>query len=308
MGGFAVSIIVTRLVYWVGALAGLEILPIGSSTDWASHNNCFNVEVMDAFIQSHAGFGLALLLLSLALSFAAGWGLGYFISLPAFKLKFTSFIIAMIMIEGVALNFARLFIPIMGGSQGMFIPNVLAWYPGDRTILLVVLTLFIVAVVYLSLGRMLDSPFGRAMRAAKKTGMPLDDQSEDIIRLRRRVLMFGSGLTALTGVLISYYYSYVIGTNFPRSTWTYWPWMALIIGGLGSNAGAFIGSLLIIVVRRLLITLRAPLSGVVWFPVVIFDQQLMAILFLSILVLRPEGLIPARPRIDTLSRNLTSHD
>jgi branched-chain amino acid transport system permease protein len=308
MGGFAVSIIVSRLVYWVGAQVGLEILSIGSSTDWANHNNCFNVDVMNAFIQTHAGFGLALFLLSLVLGFAAGWGLGYFISLPAFKLKFTSFIIAMIMIEGAAMNLALIFIPIMGGSQGMFIPNVLAWYPGDKTILMAVLSLLIMAVTYLSLGRMLDSPFGQAMRASKKTGMPLDNQSKDIIRIRRRVLMFGSGLMAITGVLISYYYSYVIGNIFPSSTWAYWPWMALIIGGLGSNSGALVGSLLVIVTRRLLVAIRAPLSGVVWFPLVIFDQQLMALLFLSILMLKPEGLIPAKLRVDAVSKHILSHD
>jgi len=191
-GGFAVSAIVARLVYWVGIQAGLEILPLGNSTDWINHNNCFNVDVMNAFIETHAAFGISVFILSLALGFAAGWALGYLISIPAFRLKFTPLIIALVMLEDVTNMFARLIIPIFGGSQGMFVPNLFAWYSGNRTLPLTVITLTMGIIIYFILGRMLNSPFGRLMSLVRGNHLSYDGLGEDVTELRRKVLMFGA--------------------------------------------------------------------------------------------------------------------
>jgi branched-chain amino acid transport system permease protein len=216
-------------------------------------------------------------------------------SLPAIRLKATYLIISLWMMENMACVLVRSIVPIAGGSLGMFVPNVLAWYPGDRTVLMAVVTLAIGIVCYIMLRTILNSPAGRLMRAVRENELTVNSVGKDVTAIRRGVLMFGSGITAISGVLLSYYYSFVIETNFARSTWTYWPWLMLLVGGPGNNAGAFIGCALIVAMRRLIIVFRGPIGSIIWYPIPIFEQQLLGLLFIAVMVFRPKGLIPEKP-------------
>ena len=294
VGGYTVSAIVTRLVFWIGLQAGLDILPWSRRMDWM-RNNCQNISVMNDYLQSHALLGFTLLLFSLALGFAAGWALGYVISLPAIRLKPTYLIIALVMMTDASQLLGKNIVEISGGSGGMFVPNVLAWYPGDRTILNAAVTLIIGVISYFIFRTMLNSPGGRLMRAARENDLTANSVGKDVTALRRDVLMFGSGITAIAGVLLAYYYSYMIDTNFNVFTWTYWPWLMLLLGGPGNNAGAFIGCTLVIAMRRSIIFLEGQLTKFIWYPIYIFEHQLLGLLLLTVLILRPSGLVPEKP-------------
>jgi len=65
--------------------------------------------------------------------------------------------------------------------------------------------------------------------------------------------MFASGITALSGCLLAFYFSYVVEANYQRAFWTYWPWLMLIMGGPGNNAGTFLGTALVVAMRRIII-------------------------------------------------------
>jgi len=294
MGGYTVSAIVTRIIYWIGKQAGLDILPMARISTWI-HDNSLNTHMMNDYMAEHAFLGITMFLFSLALGFVAGWAMGYVISLPAIRLKATYLIISLIIMDDIARIFGRNIVPISGGTRGMFVPNVLAWYPGDRTILIVVIALTINIICYFILRTMLNSPYGRLMRAVRENDLTVNSVGKDVTAIRRNVLMFGSGITALSGVLLSYYYSFVIDANFVRTTWTYWPWMMLMIGGPGNNAGAYIGCALVIAMRRLIIFSKWHLARLIWYPIVIFEQQLLGLFILVILILRPKGLIPEKP-------------
>jgi len=69
----------------------------------------------------------------------------------------------------------------------------------------------------------------------------------------------------------------------------------LAIGGIGNNAGAFIGCAVVLGVRRLVIASKWQLASLIWYPIVLFEQQLLGLMFLAILIMRPRGLIPERP-------------
>ena len=293
VGGYVVSAIVTRLVLWIGLQAGLDILPWASNRDWM-RNNCMNISTMNDYLQSHALLGVAMLIFSLALGFVAGWALGYVISLPAIRLKPTYLIIALIVMGDASQLLGRKIVKISGGTEGMFVPNVLAWYPGNRTIPNAVITLTIGIICYFTLRMMLNSPSGRLMRAARENDLTLSSVGKDATALRRNVLMFGSGITALAGVLLSYYYCYMIHTSISMLPWTYWPWLMLMIGGPGNNAGTWIGCALVIAMKRLMIDFRGQLERFVWYPIVIFEQQLLGLLLLAVMVFRPKGLIPEK--------------
>ena len=293
IGGYVVSAIITRLLFWIGAQDGVNILPYASDYDWV-YNNQMNTYAMNEYLAEHALLGASIFLLSLALGFLAGWALGYIISLPAIRLRATYLIITLITMADAAQIIGRNTVWIASGTLGMFVPNVLAWYPGDRTILTAVITMLIGLVCYFVLRTMLNSPYGRLMRAVRENDITVNSVGKDVIAIRRNVLMFASGITAVLGVMIAYYYSFVIESNYIRATWTYWPWLMLMIGGPGNNAGTFVGTALIIAMRRLIIVFKWQIAKFVWYPITIFEQQLLAVLLLLVMVFRPNGLIPEK--------------
>ena len=293
IGGYVVSAIITRLLFWIGAQDGVNILPYASDYDWV-YNNQMNTYAMNEYLAEHALLGASIFLLSLAVGFLAGWALGYIISLPAIRLRATYLIITLITMADAAQIIGRNTVWIASGTLGMFVPNVLAWYPGDRTILTAVITMLIGLVCYFVLRTMLNSPYGRLMRAVRENDITVNSVGKDVIAIRRNVLMFASGITAVLGVMIAYYYSFVIESNYIRATWTYWPWLMLMIGGPGNNAGTFVGTALIIAMRRLIIVFKWQIAKFVWYPITIFEQQLLAVLLLLVMVFRPNGLIPEK--------------
>ena len=106
--------------------------------------------------------------------------------------------------------------------------------------------------------------------------------------------MFASGITALSGCLLAFYYSYVIESNYQRALWTYWPWLMLIMGGPGNNAGTFLGTALIVALRRVIIVYKWLLETVLWFPVTYFESVLLGTLLIAVMIFRPNGLIPEK--------------
>ena len=238
--------------------------------------------------------GASIFLFSLAIGFLAGWALGYIISLPAIRLRATYLIITLITMADAAQIIGRNTVWIASGTLGMFVPNVLAWYPGDRTILTAVITMLIGIICYFVIRTMLNSPYGRLMRAVRENDITVNSVGKDVTAIRRNILMFASGITAVLGVLVAYYYSFVIETNYIRATWTYWPWLMLMIGGPGNNAGTFVGCALIIAMRRLIIVFKWQIAEYVWYPITIFEQQLLGALLLLVMIFRPNGLIPEK--------------
>ena len=293
IGGYVVSAIITRLLFWIGAQDGVNILPYASDYDWV-YNNQVNTYALNDYLAEHALLGASIFLLSLAIGFLAGWLLGYIISLPAIRLRATYLIITLITMADAAQIIGRNTVWIASGTLGMFVPNVLAWYPGDRTILTAVITMLIGLVCYFVIRTMLNSPYGRLMRAVRENDITVNSVGKDVIAIRRNVLMFASGITAVLGVLVAYYYSFVIETNYIRATWTYWPWLMLMIGGPGNNAGTFVGCALIIAMRRLIIVFKWQIAEYVWYPITIFEQQLLGALLLLVMIFRPNGLIPEK--------------
>ena len=68
-----------------------------------------------------------------------------------------------------------------------------------------------------------------------------------------------------------------------------------MIGGAGNSAGTFIGCTLVIAMRRLIIFFEGQLANFVWYPIIIFEHQLLGLLLLAVLILRPSGLVPEKP-------------
>ncbi|TRO53918.1 branched-chain amino acid ABC transporter permease [Candidatus Bathyarchaeota archaeon] len=293
-GGFTVSAITTRLVFTLVQSAGVELLPFQTDFDWV-YNNQYNVAVMtNPYIQSHLVFGVSMLLFSIATALVLGAVMGWLISLPAIRLKSTYLMITLITMADASQIFGRNIPSITGGTLGMFVPNVFAWYPGDRGVIMAVITLLIGLISFFIFRTMLNSPYGRLMRAIRENDVTVGSVGKNVVGIRRNILMFASGITAIAGVMIAFYYSFVVDNAFQRADWTYWPWLMLILGGPGNNAGTFLGAALIVALRRIIIVYKWFFEQFLFFPIAYLENILLGFLLIVVIIFRPNGLIPEK--------------
>jgi branched-chain amino acid transport system permease protein len=293
MGGFTVSAITVRLLFTMVEGAGVQLLPWATDFDWV-YNNPANVKLANEYIQVHSMFGWSMLLFSLAVSLILGAVIGWVIALPAIRLRATYLMIVLITMADAAQIFGRNIPAISGGTLGMFIPNVFGWYPGDRTVLTAVITLLIGLVSFFIFRTMLNSPYGRLMRAIRENEVTVGSVGKNVVGIRRNILMFASGITALSGTLLAFYFSFVVEANYQRAFWTYWPWLMLILGGPGNNAGTFLGCALITALRRVIIVNKWILESLFFFPIAYFESVLLGVLLILVIMFRPNGLIPEK--------------
>lgn len=294
VGGFTVSAITTRLTFWIVQQAGVQLLPYRSNFDWV-YNNFPNISVhTNGFIKDHPMLCISLLLFSLATSLILGAAIGWVISVPAIRLRATYLMITLITMADASQIIGRNVVSLSGGTLGMFVPNVFAFYPGDRTVLMAVITLFIGLISFFIFRTMLNSPYGRLMRSIRENEVTVGSVGKNVVGIRRNILMFASGITALPGCLLAFYFSYVVEANYQRAFWTYWPWLMLILGGPGNNAGTFLGTAVIVAMRRVIIVSKWFFDAIFFFPIAYFEQILLGTLLIAVMIFRPNGLIPEK--------------
>lgn len=294
VGGFAASIFTLRAALWLAEQAGEAIRPYASDYDWV-YNNPYNVQyVLKDFLMERPLVGISLFLLTLAVSLIFGAAIGWVIALPAIRLRAEYLMITLITFADASQIIARNWVPLCGGTMGVYVPNVFAWYPGDRSIILAVITLAIGLVSFFIFRTMLNSPYGRLMRAIRENEMTVQSVGKDVTRIRNNILIFASAIIAMTGTLWAFYGSFVKDSLYQRALWTYWPWLMLILGGPGNNAGTFLGCALVISMRRLIIVYKWFFDQYLFFPVSYFENVLLGLFLIIIMIFRPNGLIPEK--------------
>jgi branched-chain amino acid transport system permease protein len=294
VGGFTVSAISMRVAFMLVKAAGVELLPYSSNYDWA-YNNYMNVNVLtNEYLKTNAFMCISMILFTLAVTLVLGSLMGWLIAVPAIRLKATYLMITLITMADASQIIGRNVIPIAGGTLGVFVPNFFAFYPGDRTVVMAVITLFIGLISFFIFRTMLNSPYGRLMRSIRENEVTVGSVGKNVVGIRRNILMFASGITALSGCLLAFYFSYVVEANYQRAFWTYWPWLMLIMGGPGNNAGTFLGTALIVAMRRIIIVGKWFFDAVLFFPTSYFENILLGFLLIAIMIFRPSGLIPEK--------------
>ncbi|WP_144903747.1 branched-chain amino acid ABC transporter permease [Halobellus captivus] len=103
-----------------------------------------------------------------------------------------------------------------------------------------VVLLGFVAVLYWLLKRTGESPFGRVLKAIREDEDVANSLGKDTNRFKIKAFMLGCALMGLVGILWLMT-SGSVTPNFFRPRVTFFVWIALIIGGSGSNTGSVLG-------------------------------------------------------------------
>ena len=190
---------------------------------------------------------------------------------------------------------------VVGADTGLFngnaglslIPNPLASVDASRRGWYYVAAVAAVCVLgYLALRRFTTGPFGRVLRAVREDEDAAIAVGKNVVGLRLAVQAVGGVYAGLSGALLAGF----IGGWSP-SSWAYVETLALltaiIVGGLGNDAGVLLGTAVVPVLI---------LQGVQFLPQVKSAPQLaddlgwiiLGLLTIAFVFSRPQGLIPER--------------
>jgi branched-chain amino acid transport system permease protein len=238
--------------------------------------------------------------------------LGYLASYPAIRLR-EDYLGMLLLGCGVLFSsITAFYTPVVGGPENVVVPNLLVGFGSNEEYVMMGILGVFAGIVFLYSERVLRSPLGRTLKAVRDNEVASEALGKDNVNVRRKMLVIASVLSGIAGALWVIYWSQEgglvggdVGGTFPRLLYTYYPFTIVILGGVASNIGVIIGALTLTVVYvgttvslpSLVETVSIP--GV---PAGLIDDFINSLqyliiggLLLSVLLLRPEGLIKERP-------------
>jgi branched-chain amino acid transport system permease protein len=146
-----------------------------------------------------------------------------------------------------------------------------------------------VAVTYLLLRRVHRSPWGRVLRTIRSDEDLAAAMGRNTYRFKMQAFVLGSVIMALAGVFYAHLNLFVSPGDLEPIN-TFYVWIAVILGGSGSNRGAMFGGFVVIAIREG----TRFVNSVGEIPVDVAPLRLLVIGLLIVLVMRfrPEGVLP----------------
>jgi branched-chain amino acid transport system permease protein len=252
----------------------------------------------NAMISQSPLIGIGILLLSFLLAALIGAAAGVLFILPSARLRQEYLTVTLLAISEVLYIFLNYNSSIIGGCYGVSVPDVLAWVPREQRLLsFTLLCLGIVLIVYLFVERILTSPYGRLLKAMRENEDVVRAFGKDIFVLRIKTAALGSGIAALAGVLYSFYSVNVTASTFFRVEWTFFPFLMVLLGGMGNNKGVVLGVLCFVLAKLSLTVYKFEIMSLLHLPfeAVWLEYILFGIVMLLILYYKPEGLVKEKP-------------
>jgi len=127
------------------------------------------------------------------------------------------------------------------------VPNLFSWWgPRANEWLNMFVFLVVMVCVFLLLQRLIHSPFGRVLRAIKEDEYAASALGKNVVAFKMKSLIIGAAIAGIAGGLYAHYMSYIVPEMFLPVV-TFYVWVAVILGGSGSNLGAILGSIILFV-------------------------------------------------------------
>lgn len=117
---------------------------------------------------------------------------------------------------------------------------------GANELVFLLLLASAVALSFLLVERVVRSPFGRVLRAIREDEDAASALGKDVVKFKVRSLILGAAIAGLAGSFYAHYINYVVPDQFLPLV-TFYVWIAVILGGSGSNLGALLGTAILMV-------------------------------------------------------------
>ena len=266
VGGFTVSSFTCRLAYFVAEVNGVSLFPWHSQISWVN-NSQVNAEVVNEFFVSQPIWAVGLILFSLTVAFFLGGLITWVTARPAQGLS--SEYLAIISYTAIDLFavIGRVFIPLSGGTMGVFVPNVFVFLEYDKNLIFFFVSGF--AALGVTMG----------LRKFYETGIRLGPI------FTRKVLFFGGGAISLAGCLLSFYFLFVVQASYNQAFWGWWPLLMVVLAGFDRGWRLFAGVFVVHLFRYLVIVFRSAVVEFLFFPVAYLESGLLGVFLILGLML-----------------------
>ncbi len=259
-------------------------------------DNLAMVPQINAWLADNTGIGFAVFFATLGMAAAVGAGLGLVTSYPAIRLRGDYLAITLLAFGESIRIVGNNFTPLVGGTLGVGVPDPLSFLPDEMRFPFATLGLVLTAAaVFVYSERLVRSPLGRLLRAVRDNETAAAALGKDTARIRMRAIMVSAALAAIGGALYAFYTGGTIAVAYDRASWTFWPFLMILIGGLANNKGILVGTFIFVAIRKVIIFFKDSFEGFVPFDVVWLDFLLLGAIMLVVLLYRPQGIFPERP-------------
>jgi len=294
---FGMVLSVAGGAYVTGALAGRIArlyYSVGTDLDFVADSAKIASMINDRLATDPLA-GIALFLLIIVIAMLVNAFLGFIVAYPSIKVR-EVYLMMVLIAAGEAIRIVgENYYPLVGGTTWVQVPNVFIWLGDSQRIAVSVLFVGIAFLVFLLVQRIVGSPFGRLIRAVRENETVVESLGKDTVGIRALVFVLGSAIASLAGVLYAFHSHAVMATAFQRSSWTFLPWLMLMLGGKGNNKGTLAGTFLLIIVRRLIMIFKYEIQQFVPVEAIWLELLLMSGFLILIMIYRPEGLIAEKP-------------
>lgn len=279
-GAFVAAAIPGRIF---AGIAGIE-------GDYIAQNLMVVTQIND-WLAFNPAIGLSVFVLTLGIAAAIGGAIGGMTAYPAIKLRGDYLAITLLACgEGIKL-IGNNYPPIVGGTLGVQVPDPLEFLPSEiRFPAITVILVAVAAMAYLYSERLARSPLGRMLRAVRDNETAASSLGKDTRQVRIKIIMISAALAAIGGALYAFYVGGTIAFAYDRTSWTFWPFLMILIGGLANNKGILVGTLVFVTLRKTIIFFKDSFDGYLPFDVIWLDFLLLGSILLVILLYRPQGI------------------
>ncbi len=155
---------------------------------------------------------------------------------------------------------------------------------------LMLLNLLILTIVYIALELLVNSPWGRILKAIREDEEIPKALGKNVFWYKLQAFMLGGGIAGLAGSFYAWQLTTVFPTNFEPLI-TFNAWTMIMLGGAGSNAGSILGviifwaydSLTRFVIPQLEIINIAQLGA--------FRGMTIGLILMLLMIWRPQGIL-----------------
>jgi len=286
-GAYITGNMATRIAVWI----------LGIKTDLDPIFDCSAVlSMVNPMLSSQPIISLELLLIYLIIGAVFGAVLGLIQVAPAIRLREDYLAITLLAFAEIINVIATAYRPFLGGAFGVQVPSVYGWAGKYRFTAATLAILVIAAISYIYAEYLERTPLGRTLKAIRENEVAAASLGKSLVKYRAIAIVIGSALCGMAGTLWTLYGEFVTPT-YTRFYWTFLPWLMVLLGGIGSNRGALLGTAIFVALDKLIIYYKHSLEAVIPFDVVWLDYILLGIITTVILIYRPQGLLPERPHI-----------
>lgn len=262
-------------------------------------NNPYIVSEINNKLQHDLLLAIGILAFSLIFSGLIGALLGYLSSYPALKLKEDYLGIALL-ITGTSLVVVGInYPPLIGGTLGVEVPGVFPALLGSGRELywrIAIVLLMFSLLMTLFYHFISESPLGRALRAVRENEDLAKVLGRDIATLRGEAMAMGGFMAGIAGSLYAFYVGSVYAQAYDNITWSFIPYMMLVLGGAGTSYGAIAGALTYATAFHIIDAYKQQLGSLLHFDPIWLQYMLLGMAITVILIARPTGIFEEKPK------------